>query len=104
MELTERLNKRIKLLEEITGEDKLEAIIRKSISEEQLAVSDYLKRAAKLKEKAEDHPEDAKIILKVAKTFAEIADEEKAHIGEFEKLLDIIGVDRKPENNGRQEV
>ncbi|MBQ3423230.1 MAG: hypothetical protein IJH34_16590 [Romboutsia sp.] len=82
--------------------EKLEALIRKLISDEQDATASYLKAAHKVREKAEEKGDS--LGLKIAKVFEDIANEEKVHIGELQKCLDQLGVSNKEELDGEKEA
>ena len=55
-----------------------------------------------LAEKAEEHQD--KVVMKIAKVFHDIANEEKVHIGELKKCLELIGVSDKEQQEGENEV
>lgn len=84
------------------GYGKLEVILRKLLADEQTATAHYLKAAHKVREKAEEH--DDKLGLKIAKVFEDIANEEKVHIGELQKCLELIGISNKEIQDGKKEV
>ena len=81
---------------------KMESIIRKLLAEEENATSKYLKAAHKLAEKAEEYQD--KTAMRIAKVFHDIAKEEKVHIGELQKCLELIGVSQEPIQQGKNEV
>lgn len=84
------------------GYGKVEVILRKLLADEQEAAASYMKAAHKIKEKAEEH-QDLKG-LKIAKVLEDIANEEKVHIGELDKLMKLIGVSSNLEKEGEQEA
>ena len=97
--LLEKLNKH---LSEAEVCPKLEAVIRKLLSDEQEATASYLKAAHKVREKAEEHEDP--VGLKIAKVFEDIANEEKVHIGELQKCLKALGVSDKETEEGEKEA
>ena len=75
---------------------KLEQLLRKSLSEEQLAVSVYLERAEEAKTLGYD---------KVAEVYNDLVNEETTHIGELQELLEQLGMAREEDlANGAEEV
>lgn len=112
--LIENLDKGLASIKEDTEGgfgNRLEVVLRKSLSEEQLAAAEYLKRSNKILSKGfELHKEGKiddeqyKVFVKIGNQIADIAKEEQAHIGEFEAMLDLIKVDREPEIEGKGEV
>ena len=74
----------------------LENLIRRSISEEELAIAEYKKRALQ----GEDIGEMAR-----AKRFLELADDEKVHSAQLRQALKILGLnDEQKEQEGQQEA
>ena len=97
-----------KLLEKLSyhlnedGYGKLEVILRNLIADEEQATAGYLKAAHKVAEKAEEKGDS--LGLKIAKVFKDLANEEKVHIGELKKCLELIGVSDKEQQEGENEV
>ena len=82
--------------------DDTESFIRKSLSEEQLAVSVYIDRKKVAEQYAMDardlgNEELAKKFELVAKTLQDILEEEEVHIGQFRELLDQLNVSKDKE-------
>lgn len=84
------------------GYGKLEVILRNLIADEEQATAGYLKAAHKVAEKAEEHQDE--LGLKIAKVFEDLANEEKVHIGELKKCLELIGVSDKEQQEGEKEA
>ena len=98
LDLIERLTRHLNE----DGYGKVEVILRKLLADEQTATASYLKAAHKIKEKAEEHQD--KVGLKIVKVLEDIANEEKVHIGELDKLMKLIGVSNKEEQEGENEA
>ena len=86
-----------------------EAFLRKSISEEQLAIAVYLDRkqlCEKYKKQCEDSDniELSKKFEALSYTFEDIANEEELHVGQFREMLDLIGVSDEYEDKGEDEA
>ena len=85
-----------KLLEKLSyhlnedGYGKLEVILRNLIADEEQATA------------AEEKGDS--LGLKIAKVFKDLANEEKVHIGELKKCLELIGVSNKKQQEGENEV
>ena len=74
----------------------LENLIRKSISEEELAIVEYKKRALQCEDIGE---------MDMAKMFLELADDEKVHSAQLRQALKILGLnDEQKEQEGQQEA
>ena len=89
--------------------DDTESFIRKSLSEEQLAVSVYIDRKKVAEQYAMDardlgNEELAKKFELVAKTLQDILEEEEVHIGQFRELLDQLNVSKDKEREGEDEA
>ena len=84
------------------GYGKVEVLLRNLIADEQEAVSGYLKAAHKIKEKAVEHNDATG--LKIVKVLLDIAKEEEVHIGELNKLMELIGVSDSAEKEGEKEA
>ena len=85
--------------------EKIEALIRKSISEEQLAVYDYLKRKHKLEEMLEEDEGNLGDKLQVfISTLDDIISEEKIHIGQLTEMLDLFQFSKYNEEKGKKEA
>ena len=89
--------------------DDTESFIRKSLSEEQLAVSVYIDRKKVAEQYAMDardlgNEELAKKFELVAKTLQDILEEEEVHIGQFRELLDQLNVSKDKERAGADEA
>lgn len=87
----------------------VETYIRKSISEEQLAVAVYIEREQMAKEYADKcrnlgEIELAEKLDTLAYTLRDIASEEEIHIGQFREMLDILGVSDDNEDKGEEEA
>lgn len=67
------------------AESRIEQILRKSLSEEHLAVSVYIERADEAEALGYD---------KVARVYRDLVNEETTHIGELQTLLEQLGLDR----------
>ena len=84
---------------------KIESLIRKSISEEQLAVYEYLKRKHKLEEILEDCDDSLGIKLQVfMNTLDDIIAEEKVHIGQLTEMLNLFDLSMYNEEKGSEEA
>lgn len=82
--------------EENDYNDKLAIMINKSISEEELAIAEYEKRALECKEKGNEE---------MAKMFQELADDEKVHSAQLRKTLDLLGLNNEQkEQEGEKEA
>ena len=86
-----------------------ESFIRKSISEEELAISVYLDRKKVAEMYAEDcrnlgDEELAKKFDAISYTLQDILEEEEVHVGQFRELLDLIGISKNKENEGSREA
>lgn len=86
-----------------------EAYIRKSISEEQLAIAVYLERkqlsenyANQCREKGNE--ELAKKFDVLAHTLEDIMQEEELHVGQFREMLDLFDVSDTQEDKGEDEA
>ena len=85
--------------------NKIELFIRNSLSEEQLAVANYIKRQGKLDKLIEDADEIEKAKLsKFKDTLQDIIDEEKVHIGQFTEMLNLFNFSREKEFEGELEA
>ena len=89
--------------------DDTESFIRKSLSEEQLAVSVYIDRKKVAEQYAMDardlgNEELAKKFELVTKTLQDILEEEEVHIGQFRELLDQLNVSKDKEREGEDEA
>lgn len=74
----------------------VENLIRRSISEEELAVAEYKKRAIQCEDVGE---------MEMAKMFLEIADDEKVHSAQLREALKILGLnDEEKEKEGQEEA
>lgn len=83
----------------------IELFIRKSISEEQLAVADYIKRREKLTKMLDDvKADEQELINRFINTLDDVINEEKIHIGQFTEMLDIFGISTEKEIEGEQEA
>ena len=87
----------------------MEAILRKSISEEQEATSVYLKRQQLCQKYIELCRERGNIALAnklsvLAYTFEDIANEEELHIGQFTEMLDLLNISDSNEEKGEDEA
>ena len=96
--LLEKLNKHIN--EASYG--KLEVILRNLIADEQQATASYLKAAHKIAEKAEEHQDE--LGMKIVKVLEDIANEEKVHVGELQKCMELIGISNKETIEGEKEA
>ena len=85
--------------------NKIELFIRNSLSEEQLAVANYIKRQSKIDKMMEDaSPEDFIKLRKLKDTLQDIIDEEKVHIGQFTEMLNVFNFSREKELEGESEA
>ena len=82
---------------------KIEEFIRKSISEEQLAVVDYLERKRKLEKILED-TEDREKVQAFISTLEDIISEEKVHIGQLTEMLNLFEFSSYNEEKGKEEA
>ena len=74
----------------------LENLIRRSISEEELAIAEYKKRALQCEDIGE---------MAMAKMFLELADDEKVHSAQLRQALKLLGLnDEQKEQEGQQEA
>lgn len=74
----------------------VENLIRRSISEEELAVAEYKKRAIQCEDVGE---------MEMAKMFLELADDEKVHSAQLREALKILGLnDEEKEKEGQEEA
>ena len=74
----------------------LENLIRKSISEEELAIVEYKIRALQCEDIGE---------MDMAKMFLELADDEKVHSAQLRQALKILGLnDEQKEQEGQHEA
>lgn len=74
----------------------VENLIRRSISEEELAVAEYKKRAIQCEDVGE---------MEMAKMFLELADDEKVHSAQLREALKILGLnDDEKEKEGQEEA
>lgn len=86
-----------------------ESFLRKSLSEEQLAVSVYIDRKIIAERYAEEcksngNDELGKKFETIAYTLQDILDEEEVHIGQFREMLNLIGVSLEKEEEGTKEA
>ena len=85
--------------------NKIELFIRNSLSEEQLAVANYIKRQGKLDKMMEDAtPEEQEKLQKFKNTLQDIIDEEKVHIGQFTEMLQLFDFSNEKEKEGEEEA
>lgn len=84
--------------------NKIHMFIRKSISEEQLAIADYLKRRNKLSDMEPESQEEAVKINTFIATLDDIIAEEEIHVGQLTQLLEIFSIDRSNEQKGYDEA
>ena len=74
----------------------LSACLHKSLSEEELAVADYTKRANKFFEHGQET---------LGSMFMELADDEKEHIGKLKQMMDMLGLTNvEADTKGRMEA
>ena len=86
----------LKEAKNVSGESRIEQLLRKSLSEEQLAVSVYIERADEARTLGYD---------KVADVYEDLVNEEATHIGELQELLDQMGLAREEDlAHGAEEV
>ena len=86
-----------------------ESFIRKSLSEEQLAVSVYMDRKLVAERYAKDCREqgDERLASKfdtIAYTLQDILEEEQVHIGQFREMLSLLGTSNEKELEGSAEA
>lgn len=86
-----------------------ESFIRKSISEEQQAISVYLDRKLIAQRYADDcrnngNEELANKFDIIANTLQDILEEEEIHVGQLRQMLPLIGVDNTKETEGTEEA
>lgn len=86
-----------------------ESFLRKSISEEQLAISVYLDRKSIAERYAMDCRENGNQELAnkfdiIAHTLQDILQEEEVHVGQLREMLDLINVSKEKEQEGTMEA
>lgn len=86
-----------------------ESFLRKSISEEELAVSVYIDRKTVALRYAEacrelDNEELAVKFETIAYTLQDILEEEQVHIGQFREMLTLLDVSNNKEKEGTEEA
>lgn len=86
----------------------VEAFLRKSMSEENDAISVYEQRAQLAKTYAEDiretNEELADKLDDIAYTLEDIKKEEEVHLGELQEIIKLIGVTEENEDKGKEEA
>jgi rubrerythrin len=86
-----------------------ESFLRKSISEEQLAISVYLDRKTVAERYASDCRNSGNLELAnkfdiIAHTLEDILQEEEVHVGQLREMLDLINVSKDKEQEGTIEA
>ena len=86
--------------------EKAEMLIRKSLSEEEKAISDYLERKHTL-EKMLDKAETEDFLIKIQTyltVLEDIIEEEQLHVGQLRQLLNVFELPLTKEQEGREET
>ena len=84
----------------------IESFIRKSISEEQEAISSYLDRidrSLEIQEGSQD-PEFCKKLDQLMYTLEDIVKEEEMHVGQLREMLKLFDISNEKELEGEQEA
>lgn len=86
--------------------DKVEMLIRKSLSEEEKAVSDYLERRhilVKMLDKTDSEDFSNRLNTYIA-VLDDIIEEEEIHIGQLRELLNVFNISLEKEVEGKKET
>ena len=86
--------------------EKAEMLIRKSLSEEEKAISDYLVRKQQLLD-LQDVENDEELILAFQtyiKVLEDIISEEQIHVGQLRQLLTVFNIPLNNEETGKEET
>lgn len=84
---------------------KIEMFIRKSIAEEQEAITNYLERQHKLTDMQDDLSEEEYSKIETFKeVLSDIISEEEIHVGQLKQLLTVFEISDENENKGKEET
>ena len=88
--------------------NKAEMLIRKSVSEEEKAISDYLERRHQLEKMLEGDDIGSYVFSSKVSAYIEVLDdiiaEEQIHVGQLRQLLNVFEIPLQNEDKGKYET